>query len=94
MKQRILVLTNETHAHILPEGAVNLPLKTVVKDVTTVLRYQPSLKCFVDSPSEWVVEEHHVNPENVGVNPNNAKRFHTCAAFLINQLRGKGFKVV
>lgn len=93
-QQRILVIVNDTHAHLLPEGACNLPIKTATKDVTTSLRYIPYLKCFTDNPVEWVVEEHKISPEAIGVNYNNASRYHLCATWLIDNLRKKGLTVV
>ncbi|CAM0104185.1 hypothetical protein PODOV005v1_20005 [Vibrio phage PS32B.2] len=94
MKQRILVVVNDTHAHLLPEGACDLTIKTATKDVNTTLRYIPYLKCFKDSPESWVVKEHLISPEAIGVNYNNASRYHLCATWLIDNLRNQGLTVV
>ncbi|CAH9012543.1 conserved hypothetical protein [Vibrio phage 468E53-1] len=94
MKQRILVVVNDTHAHLLPEGACDLTIKTATKDVKCTLRYVPYLKCFTESTEPWIVEEHLISPEAIGVNYNNASRYHLCATWLIDNLRKKGFTVV
>lgn len=92
MKQRLIILVSETHAHVLPEGACNLPLKTAVKDVRASIRQLPYLSCFKDVA--WEIEECFIEPEKIGVLYNNPCLYQLCKCWKIDNLQNLGYKVV
>lgn len=92
-KQRLLVLRNETTAHILPEGASVLPLGTVVKDLKKSIKYIPSLKCFNEG-SDWEVTEEHIDPAKVGISDVNEQLFYICKRHLSDLLSEQGYNLV
>jgi len=94
MKQRLLIIVSDTHAHILPEGACNLPIKSAKKDARASINCLPYLGCFKREGAVWDVEEHFVDPENIGVNYNNAHSFNFCKRWKIDKLRQQGYTVV
>lgn len=94
MKQRLLIIVSDTHAHILPEGACNLPIKTAKKDAKASIKYLPYLGCFKRTGTVWDVEEHLIEPEKIGVMFNNPNVYNLCKRWKIEHLRDMGYIVV
>lgn len=89
MKIRILAVVSESHAHVLPQGCSNLPIKSVEKDVKTSIRYIPYLEVF--QGVEWRIEEILIDPETLGISPSNKNAFYICMQNQLERFRNKGY---
>lgn len=96
MRQRILVIVSETHAHVLPEVACQLSLDIIKKDVPLAIQSAPHLKCFKGESVTWSIEVHEVPPpvDGLSFNPNRMSLYTPCADFIKAQLREQGLMVV